>query len=703
MFKTNYSHPEQIKQIKSDSQIFQTHLRKLLHHKDYSNLEILMKWYRIYMFDAGIFDILLDKQDYRALKIVIKGIISYELTTTYGNNNVGGSLNLLMKQSVKRLDLTVVNMLLEECFAAQINIASFNSMDGNLRVTDLLRKQSFSKKEFKTKTKEIIKSFVLAVHQQNVQVKALCFESLFNNVDRCKIRAEEDSKLLKEGEKRKSLISCLEEPNIQQPDKANGNCSLHIKPLTAQHLRGLSYYMAPEEFDHFVEEQKINITKFNITFDHYELRKKNPLVSLKKIPESIEDVLLQRTYSDQVNASEAREVYSSLLKSKDFIVRQTMKMFVLNVMNGDDVQVIFTDAGPIYSFYNLYENMITVGTKRTGHCISTSSAAIHEIGHHVIHRLYDLSSTPFSFDASHISNCSSTFLYKLEYVLYCDSLYFGIRDTLSLKENEKLTFKSVFRDFDLIPITPILDKLQDYEEGVKRFLSYTLNLLQIKDVVYELDKHLSTKIFLDYAKDSAPALDLFLVSMVLNNFIDPPRECFSPIKDNVYHVYAQGIGFDVCPTNTTNLHKHPLAVSVEWITKYAFDRIVKKYELSPNQACLLERTADFVSRYNNYDQDELMMYRELIVRYAELQVLGIGSTELKGAFAGTLSFWEKHISPDIQVHISNYTTECAKLSVFRDQVLKEGTEYFGDCCSEKLPGIEVAAKHCELFSSWDQL
>ena len=188
--------------------------------------------------------------------------------------------------------------------------------------------------------------------------------------------------------------------------------------------------------------------------------------------------------------------------------------------------------------------------------------------------------------------------------------------------------------------------------------------IRVEDADKELSNRALTESFIEYVKYATPTLDLFFSDTVSRYKNTTSYEYPHSVSRNVFNVYAQGIGFDYCPNNVTNFNKMPLHVAIKTITEFSLEPVTKQYKLTQDQVCLLERTADFVNRYSSkFDvssscgNDDLGIYQELIVRYAELQVKGLGKEELNEAFKGVLSYWKQYVSSDVQSYVSEAIKE----------------------------------------------
>ena len=268
MIKINQLHSDQLEEIKNNNDLFDSYVREALHHEDYDQLEDLMNIINDKdhtHLDHDIIKDILHNKDYKALKIIIKANLSTHLSlnTSYEGDargvNEWGTLSYIMKKSVKRLDLEAINILLEETLDSKLSISSFNIYK-HLEIDDLgdIIKKEYYKQYSATKAKEIVKTFVAAIHKQDTLINKKCFKTTSDGLKKCetKIHDEKDSKLLSESDKMKNIIKCLEEETTKQQNKeADESCKMQT--LAATDLKELSHYLTKEEFDAFIEEQKI--------------------------------------------------------------------------------------------------------------------------------------------------------------------------------------------------------------------------------------------------------------------------------------------------------------------------------------------------------------------------------------------------------------------------------------------------------------
>ncbi|NRA73670.1 MAG: hypothetical protein HRU36_02880 [Rickettsiales bacterium] len=686
MIRIKHLHPNQIKTIKSNSRIFEAYLRQILHLKDYENLRelmaikqdyigyfdediienILIKQDYIGYFDEDIIENILHDNDYKALKIIANGLAS--------QNSATQALNNLMRVIIENLDVKAANITLEEALNSNADISSLDvykflkeDSDPFELYNNLIGKKLKSNSP-RTAKKEIAKNFFLATYKQSSQKQK----------------------------------ECPQDPIDPQSMANKKNCQ---KTPTTENFKQLSYYLTKEEADSFIREHNIDFTALGINLkDHYP-HDDDPLLNQDQPISSISDILLQKTYSDNLSSEEVQDVYKPLFSSNDHFVRETMAIVTLSIIGGDNLKIIFSNKTTTASFYdedyNLYTNVVEVGSNyKKSECFSLASVTMHEMGHYGFNKLYNSQSMPFNFTLLNgIYNDSSESLHRFQEGFDGDNIYVGVREVLNLKPEEKVTLRKIFKNFDTSKLDLFLDMLQDYEMGVRNFLSYIFNLIQIEDASIKLDKHLSSSDFLEYTKQEVPIIDLFHASSLtyFNEHHNSSHNYSYSVTNNVYEVYSQGIGSNICPNDISHFHFMSLQDSLKEMIKYSLNLVVEGYHLTQPQIFLLERAADFVNRHDSkmdhsiyesyHHSNDNIVYAELIVRYAELHILD-NNQELGVAFADILNFWQKYISPDIQNQINQYKTECDHLMSMDSDTQRKEVD------------IVAGLQKCEAFFDW---
>lgn len=392
--------------------------------------------------------------------------------------------------------------------------------------------------------------------------------------------------------------------------------------LSKSTLKFIANFFSYEEIKDYIPESFLH--QFKDIFDDLERTTKSlPLLQLNSKYISSEDALLSRTYSSALSQEQARKIYQELLSSKNQMVQEFMRSLVINIANGDGVKIIFSDDDVLISNYNYINNTITVGIRPGDDLYTLASVLVHEIGHYVIDALYNLKAIPFN-------PRSSLTKYVMEHP---DILINNYLDT-------GFAALSFFMGSD------ILIKLQEYEVEAKKVIMHAAKLLGVK--ASQFSPYNYSFEFIHHLK-AVSTIGLFQLNAdYKHNALSEKNKADDMVKeDTIFSIYLDAFYPDTCPN-------YSLAFAAEYILQESkskvmtevFPDIVKKLNLSDQQIFFLERIADFAYRVEDGEKENDQFYSELIVRYPELYVAGIGGEEIE-VLENLLTYWIKYISPDI--------------------------------------------------------
>jgi hypothetical protein len=404
------------------------------------------------------------------------------------------------------------------------------------------------------------------------------------------------------------------------------------------------------EFNSLLIERKVDLSKMDLNLPLYKILTQEPLVKGMNY-NSVEDILLMRTYSQSNTLSEVKNTYSNLLKLNK-ISSDIMHITALNILRGDDIKIIFDPTIP--GLYAPMENIVWVGSIDAK--LNNAAITIHELGHYAISSLYPFGNV-MPFDTSKLN------LFEL----MPDDVY-GYH--LNIEGDRKSKF------------------FEEAQNDLKKFVKYELAAKQVYIKAGEL-LGLNGKAFAPYIlskdtilflKDNSP-IDLFAIKLeekmglcdtTLSRKI-AITDAYIKHMENAY----QGNTCDLPSDIKMLIESDECSLSIEHYINgdLNFDEIkgfmvyqhipflIKYFSLNEDKVFFLERISDLASRGQDiygcpasYTTSNFVgvkcngdaYYQELMVRYAEFAAVGL-EQELLDSFNNLSTYWQEETSPVIEL------------------------------------------------------
>lgn len=423
---------------------------------------------------------------------------------------------------------------------------------------------------------------------------------------------------------------------------------LNKEDITLELLKEFILYHTREEFEDLVKLKEIDLTqdKFNeLDTSPYEL---DPFKAIlfekhsisdyilhKNPPGGILDLLLSRTYSDELNLEEISTIYRNLYNLSP-ISKEIITYTAALISKDNSIKIRFDK--DIGTDYNSSQNLISINTDYMKDPISNiESIIIHEMGHYIYEQLFKTDSRPFSFD-------------KLTDFI---NQHKAIENDPYMEDS--FIYKIFYNQAKTEEIKEILDEVHQYEKAARKPIEMAAKLLKMD--VKELDEYIDSNDLTEFFKDNS-YIDIFH----LNDSIAHESDIYSyyesidiNIMSNIYKIYYSEN--NICSPNNPLLPEEPIYI-LKWVTEYFLPRIVEELKLSPTQIHFLERIADYVNRGKHLldekgrEDGDYERHIELTVRATELRASGV-EEELVESFKELEQIHIKTSSPRICDFIHN--------------------------------------------------
>lgn len=350
------------------------------------------------------------------------------------------------------------------------------------------------------------------------------------------------------------------------------------------------------------------------------------------------DLILSHTYSPSLSVEEVRDIYNDLYDSKDVMTKEMLTILAINIAQGDEVKVIFSDDRIDGAHYAPYNNIIEVGTKNTGKFFTIPSVFIHEVGHYVIDALYRHNSSPIPG-----LYALKEELMETKHTIIKDP-YVDLRDRL-------------ISDIALEKASWIKDpaqKVQKYYDAVAEVIIYAGKLLDIS--AQEFNNYELPREYVNYVRDNSP-LGLFMENAIADN---DSSEARSISLQTVVAKYYYDFGYtDTSPNPYNHFTIVDFKTMKQKVMEEYFPKLVQSLNLTDQQVFFLERIADFAYREKYGEIDDDSLDAELIVRYPELLEAGVTGKELEILKKTMGEYWLECVSPDVHTEINTYKAKCS--------------------------------------------
>jgi hypothetical protein len=256
----------------------------------------------------------------------------------------------------------------------------------------------------------------------------------------------------------------------------------YTKEITQKDLENYAKVASLAEFNMLILERQVDLSKMSLKLPLYDILTQEPLLKGMNY-NSVEDILLMHSYSQNKTQAEIRKVYSNLLNVSK-VASDIMHFTALNLLKGDDLKIVFDS--PIPGAYAPMENIIMIG-KMNGK-FTTESIVIHELGHYAVSGLYPYSNMkPFDVTKLNLEETTQDDVYGYH---------------LNVKSAEKDTFfEEAHND---------IDKFLKYEQAAKKVFIKAGELLGLNAKSFE--PYVLSKDFILHFKDNSP-IDLFMLKL----------------------------------------------------------------------------------------------------------------------------------------------------------------------------------------------
>lgn len=433
--------------------------------------------------------------------------------------------------------------------------------------------------------------------------------------------------------------------------------------FTKYNVQKIIDHFSQQEFEDLCKTKELDLTeeKFEgLDLSVYKYENTDPVQKLDENHNLI-DLILSRTYSDDLGIDKIKDIYSKLYHL-DPIAKEMMTLVAVLISQNNNIKIIFEEGAE--SSYHYYKNIIKIDTKFIQEPVfNIESVTIHEIGHFIYHALYNSDATPFSKDSV------KEFLTSLvpKYKEYKDD-EFEDGTAKFLIYNQENIIKNLFN------ITKKMG-IDSYESAAKKPIDKAAELLNINSSEY--DKYIFTNEYCEYFKFNSP-IDLFFQNSQIGfafeakNTSSPKTQASHDVFHNMAHYYyAEHTYCSISDNNNTapfqEIYKDATddrSEIIRWSIEDYLPKIIIDLGLFNSQIHFLERIADYVNRglhklqdhsFSSFMSDDNEKYAELIVRSMELKASGISEdADLIKSFHDIELWHIKHVSPDIcKIFIDN--------------------------------------------------
>ncbi|KIE05083.1 hypothetical protein NF27_EY01790 [Candidatus Jidaibacter acanthamoeba] len=428
---------------------------------------------------------------------------------------------------------------------------------------------------------------------------------------------------------------------------------IKAKPaLNIQDLQILSYIVNKEEFEEICKLKEIDASNFKgyetLDLAHYHFDGKAPLLKLsgnEYCADTI-DLILSRTYSEEVSQTKLKEIYNNLF-NLDPISKEMLSYLAMQIAKGDSIKFIFENGAT--PFYSSAQNIIKIDTKFLDNPIfPIDSVIIHEIGHYYYDHLFKNDALPF--DRAQLEN-----IYQ-----YKEKVF---------QEKSKDVFYILENITEYIPLFEFYKRIKDYENQAKKPIYKAAEILKV-DTQFMEDYVLSEN-YSEYFKQNS-IIDLFLINSLFNYNFEHNAPLDEVLPDSlvkslldIYFEYSAPKG--QCIYSNNFFREEITTKEMEkWAMETFLPHMINELGLSSTQIHFLERIADYINRepvqYSEFSQDnDFEKHTELIVRYTELKAAGI-EQDLIDSFSGLVEFHNKYVTPKAEAELSEYHIYCENFS-----------------------------------------
>ncbi len=410
--------------------------------------------------------------------------------------------------------------------------------------------------------------------------------------------------------------------------------------ITVRELQKLSDVCTKEEFEDFYKSKNIDITsdRFkDLELSQYSLKGLNQVLKLENQPNSVIDLLLSRTFSDQLTMEEIKNIYTNLY-NLDPIAQEMLVYTGALIHQNSTIKIMF--GGGKGSYYSPESNIIKINNSFIDEDLfNTESVVIHEIGHFVYDQLFQFDAMPFDFNP----------LVKLFQPHMIDS-----ENDQFLRARSTTYYKFLSDQNNIKNLKKLIVPLFQYEEAARKPVDKAAELLRVNKTEY--DKYLFKQEYTEYFKQNS-YIDVFFLNADAAFSTEKMTNSTIPdhIFDNILNVYLANHDCENYDPFSKNITREEI---LRWATEEFLPKLVTELNLSPRQIHFLERIADYINRGEHlledtdHSDDENEKYVELIVRAMELKAAKIGS-DLINSFEPLEQYHKQYVSPTICDKIQN--------------------------------------------------
>jgi hypothetical protein len=416
----------------------------------------------------------------------------------------------------------------------------------------------------------------------------------------------------------------------------------HTSKLTQVDLENYAKVASVAEFNKLLLDKKVDLSNMTLSLPLYEIAAQEPLMKGMNY-NSIEDILLMSTYSQNKTQVEVRNIYSNLLNQSK-ISSDIMHVAALSILKGNDLKIIFDPATA--GFYAPIENIIWIGAMEG--MFTDESIAIHELGHNAISLLYPYSNM-MPFDVS-----------KLNLLKSMQSDNYGYHLNISFIDESQHDINKFFK----------------YELAAKQVFIKAGELLGLESKAF--DKYMLSKDVILFLRDNSP-IDLFMVKLeekfgLENNELSRKMAILDAYTASVQKKYE-----DSCPAPSAKEMLIDNKTCSFEIDSYLKDSLTYKeikgfvldiyipflidhFSLNEHRIFFLERISQLVAlgkdiygcpashetvSYEGVKCNTDAYYQELMVRQAEFDAVNLDKN-LLSSFDSLVTCWEEDTSPLVE-------------------------------------------------------
>lgn len=417
-----------------------------------------------------------------------------------------------------------------------------------------------------------------------------------------------------------------------------------------------------EYFYNFCKDKDIDLEdkKFKDLKDFlsiYTLINLKPLVNLEGKNLTISNLLLSRTYSDELSITEVENIYYNLYNLSP-ISREMIRYTASLISQNNAIKILFTKG--VSGSYLPNQNLILVDSAFAEEAIfNIESVTIHEIGHFVYEQIFTNGALPFNFTEiiSLVHDAMNSFKKERANDPYNILSYrhnYALNEFNQTNEGLKLPYTSTDVTMTVDSTHRLVNVTLEYEEAAKKIINKAAELIHFN--INQYSKYLFTQEYTEFFKANS-FIDLFSLNHYLSTDMNSSDYLISDmVFDNIFMIYSSQQ--NTCPWGFIEISRSEI---LRWAEEEFLPKLVAEFKLTPTQIHFLTRISDYLNRgehllADKFEEGNFIIlsdekYKELIVRCPEFRAAGI-EEDIIDACKELEAYHMKYVSPSLNEFIN---------------------------------------------------